>query len=76
MTRIIIVFLCVFGSTAISIPAVADRDYAGHRGYRERPYDQRRHYENYSYRGHKYNYRGHWRSWNDWDGYARQYRSE
>ena len=73
MKRTIIALFCFFAAVAIAVPAVADRDYDGHRGYRERPYDQHRHYEHYSYRGHEYNYRGHWRSWNDWDDYAREH---
>jgi hypothetical protein len=76
MKRMIVAVLCFFASLAIAIPVIAEdyhRNYAGHRGYRERPYDQRRHYEHHNYKGHKYIYRGHWRSWDDWDRYARQH---
>lgn len=48
-------------------------DYHKHRGYRERPYDQHRHYVNYDYKGHRYDYHGHWRSWEQWDRYARKH---
>jgi hypothetical protein len=49
------------------------RDYSGHHGYRERPYDHHRHYDHYKHGGHNYVYRGHWRSWNDWNNYYRMY---
>ncbi len=47
-------------------------DYQNQRGYRERPYDNRRHYERYEYKGHRYGYHGHWRSWEQWNNYARK----
>jgi hypothetical protein len=74
MTRMIVAVFCFLGSLAIAIPAIAadhPRNYEGHRGYRERTYNQR-HYNRYEYNGHRYAYRGHWRSWDDWDKYARQ----
>jgi len=46
-------------------------DYRGHHGYRETPYDHNRHYRYYDYRRHHYVYRGHWRSWYDFDRYMR-----
>jgi len=46
-------------------------DYHNHRGYRERPYDNRRHYGHYDYKMHRYDYHGHWRSWEQWDKYAK-----
>lgn len=49
------------------------QDYHKHPGYRERPYDQSRLYVNYDYKGHRYDYHGHWRSWNQWDRYARKH---
>ena len=48
-------------------------DYHGYRGYRERPYDKNRHYVHHDYKGHRYTYQGHWRSWDQWDRYARQH---
>ncbi len=48
-------------------------DYHEHRGYRKRPYDKRRHYGRYDYKGHRYDYHGHWRSWEQWDRYARKH---
>ena len=48
-------------------------DYHKHRGYRERPYDKRRHYIHHDHKGHRYNYQGHWRSWEEWDRYARKH---
>lgn len=71
MQRIIHALLGFMAIMAIAMPAFADRDYAGHHGYREHPYDRHRHYERYDHRGHGYAYRGHWRSWNDWNDYAR-----
>jgi hypothetical protein len=48
-------------------------DYQNHRGYRVRPYDNRRHYEHQDYKGHRYDYHGHWRSWEQWDNYAKKH---
>ena len=42
-----------------------------HPGYQGRPYDQHRHYDRHEHRGRHYDYRGHWRSWDAWDGYYR-----
>ena len=57
---------------AVSAPAFADRDYRDKHGYRERPYDKHRHYDHRAYRGQRYTYQGHWRSWGDWDRYYRE----
>ena len=48
-------------------------DYQTHRGYREHPYDRNRSYGHYDYKGHQYDYHGHWRSWEQWDNYARKH---
>lgn len=48
-------------------------DYHKHSGYGERPYDKRRQYGHNDYKGHRYNYQGHWRSWDQWDRYARKH---
>jgi hypothetical protein len=48
-------------------------DYHMHPGYRECPYDKCRQYRPYDYRGHRYDYHGHWRSWDQWDSYARKH---
>jgi hypothetical protein len=48
-------------------------DYHKHHGYREHPYDKGRHYGHYDFKGHRYGYHGHWRSWEEWDRYARQH---
>ncbi|MEJ2658255.1 MAG: hypothetical protein P8012_13855 [Desulfobacterales bacterium] len=48
-------------------------DYQKYRGYSQRPYDQHRLYVNYDYKGHRYDYHGHWRSWDQWDRYARKH---
>ncbi|MBW1940517.1 MAG: hypothetical protein JRI28_03935 [Deltaproteobacteria bacterium] len=48
-------------------------DYPKHRGYRERPYGKRRHHRHYDYKGHQYDYHGHWRSWEQWDRYAKKH---
>ena len=31
-----------------------------------------RHYDHCDYKGHRYDYHGHWRSWDEWDKYARK----
>jgi hypothetical protein len=49
------------------------QDYHKHRGYREHSYDQNRIYVNYDYKGHQYDYHGHWRSWEQFDRYAKKY---
>lgn len=61
--------LCFLVAMAVAVPAMADRDYKKHRGYRERPYNKERHYEHAEHGRQKYSYQGHWRSWNDWDDY-------
>lgn len=48
-------------------------DYHKHRGYRERPYDKHRHYVKYDYKGHLYDYHGHWKSWEQWDRYRKKH---
>jgi hypothetical protein len=48
-------------------------DYHKYPGYSKRPYDKHRFYVNYDYRGHRYDYYGHWRSWKQWDRYARKH---
>jgi len=47
--------------------------YHAHSGYRDRPYDKRRHYGHYDYKRHRYDYHGHWRSWDQWNKYARKH---
>ncbi len=71
MKRLVSSFLCLLALMAITVPVFADPDYSGYRGYRESPYDRHRHYDHQRHRGHNYTYRGHWRSWNNWDDYAR-----
>ena len=73
MKRFASTFVCILAFMAIAAPAAADRDYRGHHGYRDHPYDRHRHYEYYEHRGQQYLYRGHWRSWNDFDAYLRGY---
>jgi hypothetical protein len=78
MNRSIVTVFCLLAAVAITTPVSAsdrehDRDYAGHHGYRERPYDRARHYGHYNFRGHRYAYHGHWRSWDEWDRYARKH---
>lgn len=50
-----------------------DRDYHQYRGYRETPYDRGRHYGHHKHRERNYAYRGHWRSWDEWDAYLRHH---
>jgi hypothetical protein len=52
-------------------PALAGRAHRDYPGYRERPYDKHRHYRHDQHQGHRYTYRGHWRSWHEWDRYYR-----
>ena len=79
MKRLLLVLCCLSFTMAFANPALADRDrghdrdYRGHHGYRDRPYDRHRHYDHKKYRKHEYAYRGHWRSWADWDNYRRAY---
>lgn len=49
------------------------RDYRGHHGYRDRPYDRNRHYRQLEHHKHRYAYQGHWRSWDDFDHYMERY---
>ena len=48
-------------------------DYHKHSGYRERPYGKKRHYGYYHHKGHRYDYQGHWKSWKQWDRYAKNH---
>jgi hypothetical protein len=48
-------------------------DYRKHQGYRERPYDKRRYYGHHNYKGRRYDYHGHWRSWEQWDRYVKKH---
>jgi hypothetical protein len=48
-------------------------DYHKHSGYRERPYGKGRHYGHFVHKGHRYDYRGHWRSWDQWNRYAKEH---
>ena len=48
-------------------------DYNNYHGYRQLPYDKHRHYGYHDYKGHRYNYQGHWRSWDQWYIYARKH---
>jgi len=48
-------------------------DYHKHNGYREHPYQSKRHYKYYDHKGHRYAYEGHWRSWEQWNRYAEQH---
>lgn len=73
MKKLVVVSWCLLLSLAMGAPAVADRDYRGQRGYHLHPYDTHRHYDHFSYRDHRYEYHGHWRSWNDWHAYRNRY---
>lgn len=48
-------------------------DFHKHNGYRERPYGKKRHYGHHVHKGHRYDYRGHWRSWDQWNRYAKEH---
>ena len=82
MKKVTIAASCLLAALVIAIPAHADdrnrnrdrdRDYDSYHGYKERPNEKSRHYRRYDNRGHKYNYRGHWRSWNDFDRHVQRY---
>ena len=76
MNRILITVGCFCVGLAVAAPSFArdgNRDFDGYRGYKERPYDKKRHYEHREYHNHRYTYQGHWRSWNEWDDYARKH---
>ena len=58
-------------------PPPAHRDYNNQHanydrypGYRPHPYNRGLHYGQYKYKGHQYDYHGHWRSWDQWHRYA------
>jgi hypothetical protein len=69
MKRINSTLFSILSTAAVALPAYAGRDYSGHHGYREHPYDPHRHYDHYTHGGHNYAYGGHWRSWNEWNDY-------
>jgi hypothetical protein len=48
-------------------------DYHKYRGYSASPYNKHRHYMKYKYKEHRYYYHGHWRSWEQWDRYAKKH---
>ena len=76
MNRFIITVGCLCVGLAVAVPALARdnyHDFKGYKGYKERPYDRSRHYDHHSYHDHRYTYRGHWRSWNEWDRYVRKH---
>ncbi len=50
-----------------------DSDYGRYQGYREQPYGHERRFDQYSHDDHRYDYRGHWRSWDAWNDYARHH---
>lgn len=76
MNRFIVTAGCLCLGLAVAAPSFA-RDFyeniEGYKGYKERPYDKKRHYEHREYHNHRYNYRGHWRSWDEWDRYAEKH---
>ncbi len=78
MVKAIIAIGClcvVFAAAPVSADDRGDRreGYWDYRGYKERPYDRRRHYQYHQHRDHRYKYKGHWRSWDEWDHYARKH---
>jgi len=76
MKNRILILSGFIAAMTMALPAGAAeyyREYEGHHGYREHPYDRGRHYGHYQRRGHAYDYRGHWRSWDDWDRYVRKH---
>jgi len=78
MNRIFIVLFGLLASLAVALPAAAAdrdryRDFDGYHGYRQHPYDRGRHYGQYKHRKYEYDYRGHWRSWNDFDRYIEKH---
>jgi len=46
-------------------------EYRINRGYSEHPYQKQRRYGHYIHKGHRYDYQGHWRSWDQWHRYAK-----
>ncbi len=73
MQRTARALVCFLAAMVIAAPVLADRDYTGRPGYKERPYDKHRHYKHHKHHDHQYTYRGHWRSWREWDDYARHH---
>jgi hypothetical protein len=73
MKKLAVSVLSLLAGMAIATPALAAWDYSGHHGYRDRPYDMHRHYDRYHRHDHDYHYRGHWRSWKDWNAFYRDH---
>ena len=70
MDKRLITSLLLLVTLATGAPAAAahrddqGRDHSDNRGH---------HYDRYSRKGHEYNYKGHWRSWNEWEDYVRHH---
>jgi hypothetical protein len=73
MKRSLVAALCILSSVLTATPVLGAPNYSHYRGYRHGPYDTHRHYDRFVYREHPYAYRGHWRSWRDWEAYKRHY---
>jgi hypothetical protein len=73
MKQLAVSVLSLLAVMAVVTPALADWDSSGRHGYREHPYDRHRHYDRFERHGHDYRYRGHWRSWDDWDAFYRDH---
>ncbi len=87
MKRSVIALCTLAAGLALAPPTMADdrRDddrrydygesYRGHHGYRNRPYDRNRHYRHHNHSKSRYEYHGHWRSWDDFDRYMERHPS-
>lgn len=72
MKKLLVASLCFLFFSGVAAPSLAAQpDYGHYRGYHRHPYETNRHYNRFDYRGHPYVYRGHWRSWNDWNAFRR-----
>lgn len=76
MNRFIITVACLCVGLSVAAPSFA-KDYhhkfKDYKGYKKHPYDRKRHYDHHEHHDHRYAYRGHWRSWLEWDHYLRQH---
>lgn len=76
MKKTTIFLCCCITWFAAPNQAFADdryRNFEIYEGYKKRPYDKKRHYRHHEHRGYRYNYRGHWRSWDKWNLYLKKH---
>ncbi len=85
MKRYVIALCALVTGLTLTFPIMADNrrdgdrpqnyghNYREHPGFRNRPYDRNRHYRQHQHRNYRYDYHGHWRSWDEFDHYMKRY---